>query len=200
MTSRLAIVTGGSRGVGAATARRLAHDGWNVLLTYRTDASAAAEVVADCRSAGAWASAVQVDVADETQVDALFAELPPEGGPLRALVNNAGIVAPTSPPLAPGEPRLSVTHALAVCACITLDDAPTWLLYVTADGGFGWTRDPDADEALDLVDARFAAVEHAAPSDVLAWLQGSTRGTFGDGGPELRAVLDALAQVTTAGR
>jgi len=96
VTSRLAIVTGGSRGVGAATARRLAHDGWNVLLTYRTDASAAAEVVADCRSAGAWASAVQVDVADETQVDALFADLPPEAGPLRALVNNAGIVAPTS--------------------------------------------------------------------------------------------------------
>ena len=105
-----------------------------------------------------------------------------------------------APPLASGGSRLSVTHALALCACITLDDAPTWLLYVTSDGGFGWTRDPDADEPLALVDAQFAAAEHAAPSDVLAWLQGSTSGSFGDGGPELRAVLDALVQVAAAGR
>ncbi|AIY17536.2 hypothetical protein KR76_13680 [Pimelobacter simplex] len=93
-----------------------------------------------------------------------------------------------------------MTHALAVCGCVTLDDAPTWLLYVTADGGFGWTSVPDGDESLDLVDAGFSAVEHAAPSDVLAWLQGSTCGSFGGGGTELRAVLEALAQVITAGR
>lgn len=96
MTSRLAIVSGGSRGVGAATARRLAQENWNVLLTYRTDEDAAREVVDDCRAAGAWADAVQVDVADETQVDALFADLPAAAGPLQALVNNAGIVAPPS--------------------------------------------------------------------------------------------------------
>lgn len=96
MASRLAIVTGGSRGVGAATARRLAQEDWNVLLTYRTDEDAAREVVADCRATGAWADAVQVDVADETQVDALFADLPATAGPLQALVNNAGIVAPPS--------------------------------------------------------------------------------------------------------
>ncbi|MFJ9315955.1 hypothetical protein ACIRN4_17320 [Pimelobacter simplex] len=118
---------------------------------------------------------------------------------VEALLTAAAARRPT-PPLASGGPRLCVTHALAVCACVTLDDAPTWLLYVTADGGFGWTRDPDADEPLALVDARFGAVEHAAPSDVLAWLQGSTSGSFGDGGPELRAVLEALAQVAAAGR
>lgn len=98
MASRLAIVTGGSRGVGAATARRLAREGWNVLLTYLSDEYAAREVVADCVAADVWARAVQADVADEAQVDALFADLPSaaEAGPLQALVNNAGIVAPAS--------------------------------------------------------------------------------------------------------
>ncbi|WP_418059082.1 SDR family oxidoreductase [Pimelobacter simplex] len=98
MASRLAIVTGGSRGVGAATARRLAREGWNVLVTYHSDKYAAREVVADCVAAGVWASAVRADVADEAQVDALYDGLPAEAeaGPLRALVNNAGIVAPAS--------------------------------------------------------------------------------------------------------
>lgn len=94
MAARLVIVTGGSRGIGAATARRLAAEGWNVLLTYRSDESAARQVVEDCRTAGAWAEAARVDVADEPQVDDLFASLPQEAGPLRGLVNNAGIVAP----------------------------------------------------------------------------------------------------------
>jgi len=96
MERRLAIVTGGSRGVGAATARMLAGEGWSVLLTYRAEAAAAQAVVADCRSAGAWARAVPLDVSDEGAVEDVFADLPAEAGPLRGLVNNAGIVAPTS--------------------------------------------------------------------------------------------------------
>jgi NAD(P)-dependent dehydrogenase (short-subunit alcohol dehydrogenase family) len=87
-------VTGGSRGIGAETARRLAADGWNVLLTYRSDAAAASGVVEDCRRLGGWASAVALDVADEAAVSSLFGSLPGEAGPLRGLVNNAGIVAP----------------------------------------------------------------------------------------------------------
>lgn len=96
MGPRLAIVTGGSRGIGAVTARRLAGEGWNVLLTYRSDAAAARSVVDACRSAGAWADATALDVAAEDAVEQLFGSLPEEAGPLRGLVNNAGIVAPTS--------------------------------------------------------------------------------------------------------
>jgi NAD(P)-dependent dehydrogenase (short-subunit alcohol dehydrogenase family) len=96
MEARSVIVTGGSRGIGAATARMLAAEDWNVLLTYRSEESAARAVVEDCRSAGAWADAVDLDVADEDQVTRLFASLPEAAGPLRGLVNNAGIVAPTS--------------------------------------------------------------------------------------------------------
>jgi len=96
MAPRMAIVTGGSRGIGAATARRLAGEGWSVLLTYRSDRAAAHHVVEDCRRAGAWADAAALDVTAEDEVRSLFAELPAEAGHLRGLVNNAGIVAPTS--------------------------------------------------------------------------------------------------------
>ena len=96
MGQRLVVVTGGGRGIGAATARRLAGEGWNVLVTYRADESSARAVVGDCVRAGVWAEAVPVDVASEDQVEQLFASLPEEAGSLRGLVNNAGIVAPTS--------------------------------------------------------------------------------------------------------
>lgn len=96
MERPLAVVTGGSRGIGAATARMLAGTGWNVLLTYRSDHAAAEVVVADCVGAGAWARGAALDVSDEPAVERLFADLPTEAGPLRGLVNNAGIVAPTA--------------------------------------------------------------------------------------------------------
>ncbi|MBM7520376.1 SDR family oxidoreductase [Nocardioides nitrophenolicus] len=96
MERRLAVVTGGSRGIGAATARMLAGSGWSVLLTYRSERAAAQAVVANCLAAGAWAEAVELDVSDEGAVERVFRALPSEAGPLRGLVNNAGIVAPTS--------------------------------------------------------------------------------------------------------
>jgi NAD(P)-dependent dehydrogenase (short-subunit alcohol dehydrogenase family) len=92
----LVVVTGGGRGIGAATARRLAGAGWNVLVTCRSDESAARAVAEDCARAGVWADAVAVDVAAEDRVEHLFASLPEEAGALHGLVNNAGIVAPPS--------------------------------------------------------------------------------------------------------
>lgn len=74
----------------------LAAQGWNVLVTYRSDEAAAGAVVEDCRSNGGWSGALRVDVAVEDDVRRLFGSLPTEAGPLRALVNNAGIVAPIS--------------------------------------------------------------------------------------------------------
>lgn len=91
----LVVITGGSRGIGAAAALRAATDGWNVRLTYRTEAAAAHRVVEQCRALGGWADSVRADLAVEDDVLALFGTLPAAAGPLRGLVNNAGIVAPT---------------------------------------------------------------------------------------------------------
>ena len=90
------LITGGSRGVGAATARRAAGAGWNVRLTYRESADRAEAVAADCRARGVWADAVQADQAVEEELVAAFASLPDEAGPLTGLVNNAAIVAATT--------------------------------------------------------------------------------------------------------
>lgn len=90
------IVTGGSRGIGAACCLRAAQRGWNVVVNYTRDAAAAEQVAQAARAAGAQAQAVQADVADDAQVVALFAAadaLRAQGwGPLQGLVNNAGVV------------------------------------------------------------------------------------------------------------
>lgn len=92
---RVALVTGGSRGIGAATARLLAAAGWDICLTYRSDEVAAGHVAVACASEGVGALMVSVDVAEESQVDELFEALLeqwPAAGALEVLVNNAGIV------------------------------------------------------------------------------------------------------------
>ncbi|MGH3645694.1 MAG: SDR family oxidoreductase [Micromonosporaceae bacterium] len=94
MTRPTVLVTGGSRGIGAATARLAARRGWDVAISYRTQDEQAAQVVADCEAAGARAAAFRADVASEPDVVALFADVENKVGPLRALVNNAGIVGP----------------------------------------------------------------------------------------------------------
>ncbi|MEO5696280.1 MAG: SDR family oxidoreductase [Burkholderiaceae bacterium] len=95
-TARSVLVTGGSRGIGAATAWLCARRGWAVAVNYTSDASAANAVVERIRSAGGTALAVQADVADEAQVLAMFEILDRQLPPLGALVNNAGVVdAPT---------------------------------------------------------------------------------------------------------
>lgn len=87
----VAVVTGGSRGIGAATAAAFASRGWPVCIGYRRDEAAAETVVERCRAAGVEAIAVQGEVSVEDDVEALFRAA--DGlGPLAALVNNAGIV------------------------------------------------------------------------------------------------------------
>lgn len=86
------IVTGGSRGIGAATARLAARRGWQVAVGYRERQSAADEVVADCEAAGQHALAVGVDVRVEADVQRLFDTVTAQLGPVGALVNNAGWV------------------------------------------------------------------------------------------------------------
>jgi NAD(P)-dependent dehydrogenase (short-subunit alcohol dehydrogenase family) len=88
--ANVAVVTGGSRGIGAATARRLAAAGWAVCLSYRSAQEAADAVVAACHAEGVDARAVQADVADPEAIAALF-RAADEMGRLGALVNNAGM-------------------------------------------------------------------------------------------------------------
>ncbi|MEM6052470.1 SDR family oxidoreductase [Erwinia sp. P7711] len=89
---KIALVTGGSRGIGRATSLLLARRGYNVAVNYRQNVAAAAEVVALITEQGGQAFAVQADIADEQQVVAMFAQIDRQPGQLRALVNNAGIL------------------------------------------------------------------------------------------------------------
>ncbi|ROS39330.1 3-oxoacyl-[acyl-carrier protein] reductase [Amycolatopsis thermoflava] len=91
LTDRVALVTGGSRGIGRGIAERLGAEGARVVVNYRTDADAAAKVVATIDNAGGQAVAVQADVADPAQVVALFDAVESAFGGLDILVGNAGI-------------------------------------------------------------------------------------------------------------
>jgi NAD(P)-dependent dehydrogenase (short-subunit alcohol dehydrogenase family) len=85
------LITGGGRGIGAAIAIAAARAGYDVGLSYKSDGKRAEAVVAEIRSLGRKAFALQSDVAREDEVVALFARIDKELGPLNALVNNAGI-------------------------------------------------------------------------------------------------------------
>jgi NAD(P)-dependent dehydrogenase (short-subunit alcohol dehydrogenase family) len=90
----IALVTGGGRGIGAATAVWLAKRGYAVAISYRADETAAQATLAALHGAGAAALAVRGDVAREADVERVFATVDRELGRLALLVNNAGIVAP----------------------------------------------------------------------------------------------------------
>lgn len=89
---KVLLVTGGSRGIGAATARLAACQGWAVAVNYRGNSLAADEVVREIRAAGGSAITVQADVADEAQVLRMFEKVDAKLGRLNGLVNNAGVV------------------------------------------------------------------------------------------------------------
>ncbi|MEK0418412.1 MAG: hypothetical protein RI949_2418 [Pseudomonadota bacterium] len=91
-TPGVLLVTGGSRGIGAAVARLAAHEGWDVAINFTRDERAAQRVAQDVRQAGRRALVVQADVADEAAVLAMFDAIDRELGVLRGLVNNAGVV------------------------------------------------------------------------------------------------------------
>src|SRR3712207_2529752 len=94
MDERLAVLTGGSRGIGAATALQAPPAGWDVLLSWRSGEREAEDVARPCRATGRWAGAAHPDGTDEREVRALFTELAEAAGALRGGVNIAGGVCP----------------------------------------------------------------------------------------------------------
>ena len=89
---KVALITGGSRGIGAATALLAASQGWAVAVNYQANRAAADAVVRQINAQGGKAIAVQGDVAHEDQVLAMFTAVDAQFGRLTALVNNAGVV------------------------------------------------------------------------------------------------------------
>src|SRR6185369_6758174 len=91
LQGKKALVTGGSRGIGAAIAKRLADDGADVIISYSASAGPAQAVLADLKAKGVKADAIQADQADPAQVEKLVKTAAERLGGLDILVNNAGV-------------------------------------------------------------------------------------------------------------
>ncbi|MHC2144723.1 SDR family oxidoreductase [Pseudomonas sp. 210_17 TE3656] len=89
---KVIVITGASRGIGAATARLAAREGYRICINYLSDDEAAQRVLADVRELGAEAIAVKADVSVEDEIIHLFQRVDAELGPVTALVNNAGTI------------------------------------------------------------------------------------------------------------
>lgn len=89
---KVALVTGGSRGIGAATSRLLAQQNYSVCINYKSSSEAAKDLLDEIKAKGGEAIAVQSDISDESQVIQLFETIESELGTITALVNNAGIL------------------------------------------------------------------------------------------------------------
>ncbi len=95
--SKVLIITGGSRGIGAACARLAGTNGYDVCVNYVSDQASAEAVANDVKNAGQRAITVQADVSKQSEIARLFDTVDSELGTLDALINNAGIVGPNGP-------------------------------------------------------------------------------------------------------
>lgn len=93
----------------------------------------------------------------------------PSVAPVEAILDR---VAVRMCPGGPG-PRPVAEHALWICPCVTVDDAPIWLIFDSPDGTLHWCRLPDGSKVDDVLDAQHLAGAHVEPEGVLAWLRGA---------------------------
>lgn len=92
----------------------------------------------------------------------------PSVAPAEAILDRVA----TRATVGPGVARPVAERALSICACVSMDDTPTWIIYDEPGGTLRWCRVPDGSEVSEIVDARFEAGGHADPRSVLAWLRG----------------------------
>ncbi|WP_445359298.1 SDR family oxidoreductase [Microbulbifer sp. ANSA005] len=94
MNKKVALITGGNRGIGAATAKLLAHRGYQIAISYRQRKQQAEELIVELRSFGVLAIAVRADISSEKDIVQLFNTVDEQLGPISCLVNNAAIIKP----------------------------------------------------------------------------------------------------------
>lgn len=133
---KIALITGASRGIGAATARLAATTGYDVCVNYASDAAAARSVVENCKAEGVRAFACKADIADSTQVERLFKQCDAELGKLTLLVNNAGIVGKATKLIDLTNDVLQATYAVNVFGTIYCSQQAV-LRMATSRGGAG---------------------------------------------------------------
>lgn len=121
--SGCALVTGASRGIGAACAVRLARAGWTVAVNYRSSAERAREIVEAIEGDGGKAISVHADVSDRAEVDQLFSHLEEELGAVKVLVNNAGVRADGLTVRISEEDWLNVLHTNLSASYLTCNRA-----------------------------------------------------------------------------
>ena len=97
MANRIALITGGGRGIGAATALLAARAGYDVCVNYASDRTRAEKVASECRACGVRSAAIQADIGDPGDVEMLFSACDERLGAVTLLVNNAGIVGGATP-------------------------------------------------------------------------------------------------------
>jgi NAD(P)-dependent dehydrogenase (short-subunit alcohol dehydrogenase family) len=116
--NKVMLITGGSRGIGAATAKLAAQRGWDVAITYVENASAAETVVAKIRAAGRKGIAIKADTGNPDDVARLFKDVDAAFGRLDAFFNNAGIFGPAVPFMDIGTERIARMIAINTTGAI----------------------------------------------------------------------------------
>ncbi|WP_370979477.1 SDR family oxidoreductase [Agaribacterium sp. ZY112] len=134
MESKVLLITGASRGIGAEVAILAAQQGWDVALTYRVDQSEAEKVQSKIQAFGQRAFIYQADVSDELDITRVFKQLDKDLGRLDALVNNAGIITKISPFISMSAERIRDVFNINVVGSFLCAQEAVKRMALSADG------------------------------------------------------------------